>query len=91
MRADDAAAVLELFADPGRRDGGAVARQDRVRRGQAFQLGEQLLLERQLFRRGLEHESHVFHRRRHLVMRGNPAEQGRVAAEQRAGALQPFG
>ena len=56
----------------------------------AFELGEELLLERQLFRRGLEHEGNVLHRRRHLLVRGNAAEQGGVAAEQRAGALQPL-
>ena len=90
MRADHALAVLELLADPRRGNGRAVAGEDRVRRGQVFKLGEELLLERQLFRRGFEHERHVPHRRRHLVMRGNAAEQRRIAAEQRAGALQPF-
>ena len=91
MRADHPVAMLELLADPGRRDGRAVAGQNRVRRGQAFELGEKLLLERQLLRRGLEHEGDVLHRRRHLVVRGNAVEQRRVAAEQRAGAFQTLG
>src|SRR3954465_4841006 len=46
MRADPALAMLELLADPGRRNSRAVAGEDRVRRGQGFELGEQLLLER---------------------------------------------
>ena len=51
---------------------------------------EELLLERQLLRGGLEHEGDALHRRRDLLMRGNAAEQGGVAAEQRAGAHQPL-
>jgi hypothetical protein len=82
--------VLELLADPRRGNGRAVAREDRVRCRQRFQLGEKLLLERQLFRRRLEHEGNVPHRRRHLVMRRDATEEGRIAAEQRAGALQPL-
>ena len=90
MRADHAVAMLELRADLGRGNGRAVAGEDGVRRGQAFQLGEQLLLERQLLRRGLEHEGDVLHRRRHLVVRRDAAEQRGIAAEQVAGALQPL-
>ena len=64
MRADDALAMLEIAADLGRGNGRAVAGEDRVRRGQAFELGENLLLERQLLRRRLEHEGRILHRRR---------------------------
>src|SRR5215212_4494540 len=76
MRADHPFAMLELLADPRRRDGRAVAGEDRFRRCEIFELGEQLLLERQLFRCGFEHEGDALHRWRELLVRGNAAEQG---------------
>ena len=89
MRADHALAVLELVADLGRGNGRAVAGEDGVRRGQAFELGENLLLERQLLRRRLEHEGRVRHRRRHRVVCRDAGEQRGIVAEQIARALEP--
>ena len=55
MRADHAVAVLEL--SPIRVEGWpSCCWPGSYRRGQVFEFGKKLLLERQLFRRGLEHE-----------------------------------
>ena len=66
MRADDALAVFEIAADVGRGNGRAVAGEDRLRRDRAFKIGENLLLQRQLFRRRFEHERRALNRRRKL-------------------------
>src|SRR5262245_14581114 len=82
MRADHTLAVLELARDLGGRDGRAVAGQDGVGRGVMFQVGKNLLLERQLFRRRLEHELHVAHGGRQPMVRRDAVEYRAVVAEQ---------
>ena len=57
---------------------------------QAFQLGENLLLERQFLRRRLEHEGRVLHRRCKLIVRRDAREHRRIVAEQVADRLQPL-
>src|SRR5262245_11808180 len=82
MRADHTLAVLELARDLGGRDGRAVAGQDGVGRDVMFQVGKNLLLERQLFRRRLEHELHVAHGGRQPMVRRDAVEHRAVVAEQ---------
>src|SRR5581483_3873759 len=82
MRADDAIVVFEIAPDLRRRYGRAVARQDRSGGDRALEVGENLLLERQLFRCRLEHEAYVLHRLSHVLMRRDALEQRCVVAEQ---------
>src|SRR5262249_21941860 len=78
MRANHAVAMHELRADLGRPDRRAVAGEDGRRRSHALELSEDLLLDRQFFRRRFEHEGDVFHRGCHLVVRRDAAEHGRI-------------
>ena len=54
MRPEDAVLARDLFGDPADRDDGGVRRDQRVALGHAVDRDEQLLLQRQLFRRRLE-------------------------------------
>ena len=56
----------------------------------AFQLGENLLLQRQLLRRRFEHESRTLHRGRQLVVRFDQPQQSRIVLEQIDDRLQPL-
>ena len=48
----------------------------------AFELGEKLLLERQLFRRCFEDKCRVLHRRQKRIVARDAAEQRRIVVEQ---------
>ena len=90
MRADDALAMFEIASDVGRGNGRAVAGENRLRRDRAFQLGENLLLQRQFFRRRFEHESRALHRRRKLIVGFDSLQQCRIVTEKRDDRRQPL-
>ena len=54
MRAERALAALQAFHDRGDRDDRGVAGEDRVRPHMLLDLGEQLLLQRQIFQHRLD-------------------------------------
>ena len=55
-----------------------------------FQLGENLLLQWQFFRRRFEHESRTVHRRRKLIVDFDSLQQRRIVTEKLDDCLQPL-
>ena len=90
MRADDALAMFEIAADLGRPNSRAVAGENRLRRDRAFQIGENLLLQRQFFRRRFEHERRTLHRRRKLIVGFDSLQQRRIVTEKLDDRRQPL-
>ncbi len=90
MRADDTLAMFEIASDLGRGNGRAVAGENRLRRDRFFQLGENLLLQWQFFRRRFEHESRTVHRRCKLIVDFDSLQQRRIVTEKLDDCLQPL-
>ena len=72
MRAEDAAAMLEIAADVGRGDRRTVAGEDCLRRDRVFKLGKNTLLERKPFRRRFEHKGGAVNGRRQPIVHRDP-------------------
>ena len=90
MRAEDAAAMLEIATDVGRGDRRTVAGEDRLRRDRVFKLGKNTLLERKPFRRRFEHKGGAVNGRRQPIVHCDPLQDRRIVSKKIDDRLQPL-
>ena len=81
MGAERARAVAQPFHDLGDRDDRGVAGEDGLRPDVAFDLDEQLLLQRQIFEHGLDHIVGIAHGVGEVGGRPHALDRGRIVAE----------